>query len=86
MGKRTRHDGDCTIYASLINGNPTDGICVCGYGWQCVYRDGDWSNMFSKERLEEIKKNRPKMTKEVLDSLPQWMQDILEEDDIKDLE
>ena len=50
-GVRARHDGDCTIYGSLINGTPLDGICTCGYGWECV-RDGDWSKMFSQEWLE----------------------------------
>ena len=49
---RTCHDGDCTIYASIIEGKHieyTDGICTCGYGWECV-RHGDWSKMFSKAR------------------------------------
>jgi len=50
---KTRHDGDCTIYASLINGNPEDGICTCGYGHQ-LKRRGDYSEMYSKERLEKI--------------------------------
>ncbi len=45
----TQHSGDCTIYRSLINGSPTDGICTCGYGWTLV-RQGDWSQMYSDER------------------------------------
>lgn len=46
---RTRHDGDCTIYASLNNGRPYDGICTCGFGWQQI-RKGDYSQIYSKER------------------------------------
>ena len=48
------HAGDCTIYASLINGTPLDGICTCGYGWRCVRRS-DWDNMFSVEWLKANK-------------------------------
>ena len=50
---KTGHAGDCTIYASLCNGNAYDGICTCGYGWQVVRKDGDESEMFSKERTEK---------------------------------
>jgi len=45
---KTKHDGDCTIYSSLINGSPENGICTCGYGWQRV-REGNWSEMYSRE-------------------------------------
>ncbi len=45
------HAGDCTIYRAMINQNPTDGICTCGYGWEQV-RKGDWSKMFSEERKD----------------------------------
>ena len=31
---KKRHDGDCTVYAALLNGFPTDGICTCGYAHQ----------------------------------------------------
>jgi len=44
------HAGDCTIYASLHNGNPTDGVCTCGYGWRIVRATGDHGCMFSEER------------------------------------
>ena len=47
------HAGDCTVYAALFNGSPTDGICTCGFGWQHV-RKGDWSFMYSQERLSLI--------------------------------
>jgi len=53
-GSATGHAGDCTIYASLINGTPLDGICTCGYGWECVRHD-DWDKMFSAEWLEANK-------------------------------
>jgi len=46
---RDGHDGDCTIYASLINNSPTDGICTCGYGWRQV-RKSNWDHMYSEER------------------------------------
>lgn len=49
------HAGDCTIYAALINGTPLDGICTCGYGWECV-RHSDWDKMFSAEWLEANKR------------------------------
>jgi len=49
----TRHYGDCTIYSSLINGNPEDGICVCGYGWQEAYK-GDSSYMYSAELMKKL--------------------------------
>lgn len=51
---RRQHDGDCTIYSSLVNGSALDGICTCGYGWECV-RHGDWEKMFSDEWLEARK-------------------------------
>ena len=56
---RTDHDGDCTIYASIIEGKHiecTDGICTCGYGWEQV-RKGDWSKMFSYDLKEREAKD-----------------------------
>lgn len=47
------HSGDCTIYASMCNGEPTDGICTCGYGLRKV-REGDWSQVYSKEHPKSI--------------------------------
>lgn len=45
-----KHSGDCTIYASMVNGEATDGICTCGYGLR--QRDkGDLASMYSMERL-----------------------------------
>jgi len=52
---KTKHDGDCTIYASLDNENPEDGICTCGYGHQ---RRGDESEMYSRELQEELRFRR----------------------------
>lgn len=46
----SKHDGDCTIYSCLLNGNPEDGICTCGYGRQQV-RKLDYSKMYSEERV-----------------------------------
>lgn len=63
------HAGDCTIYAALINGSPTDGICTCGYGWSIVSKgDGDWSEMYSEElsnKLIEKQRGRKPMTEEI---------------------
>lgn len=33
---RIIHYGDCTIFSSLANQNPWDGICTCGAGWRAV--------------------------------------------------
>lgn len=54
--KMTKHEGDCTIYSSMINGRPTDGICTCGYSHQLTW-DGDYSEMYSEERLEFMRKS-----------------------------
>jgi len=35
---KTRHDGDCSIYAVLSNKRPEDGICTCGYGHQLIVK------------------------------------------------
>lgn len=49
----TRHDGDCTWYASLTNGSSMDGICTCGYGWTVFVDSGgvDQSQLYSQERI-----------------------------------
>ena len=44
-----KHDGDCTIFASILNNNPTDGICTCGYGLSLI-RKLNGSQIFSDER------------------------------------
>jgi hypothetical protein len=49
-----KHDGDCSIYSSLLNGRPTDGICTCGYGFECE-RQCDVSQMYSDEKLDDMK-------------------------------
>jgi len=49
------HSGDCTIYSAVLNNRPEDGICTCGYGWTLV-REGDWSEMYSKERATAMSK------------------------------
>ena len=56
---KTKNDADCSIYSSLSNGNPEDGICTCGYGHQLVGKGrGDYSEMYSKELWEKIRKER----------------------------
>ena len=46
---RTKHSGDCHIYSDLINGNPEDGVCTCGFGLQLLSETGDQSEMYSDE-------------------------------------
>ena len=49
-----KHDGNCTIYSSMTNERPTDGICICGAGLR-QSRGGlmsDVSQLYSPERLE----------------------------------
>ncbi len=51
---KTRHDGDCTIYSSLSNRMPEDGICTCGYGHQ-LKGEADRSEMYSEELKEKFR-------------------------------
>jgi hypothetical protein len=46
------HAGDCTIYAALINGQPSNGVCTCGYG-HYMWRKGHIEHMFSEDRLNK---------------------------------
>lgn len=55
MSRLKKHAGDCTIYASLINRKPTDGICTCGYGLQ-QKREGDFSQTYSNELEKKLEK------------------------------
>jgi hypothetical protein len=54
---KTDHDGDCTIYSSLINQRPEDGICTCGYGWELA-RSGDRSELYSEELTQKLERGR----------------------------
>lgn len=68
---KIRHDGDCTIYACLHEKSPPEhGICTCGYGWQLV-REGDWSQMYSKELQGKLEKEAKEkgLTKPIEDIL-----------------
>lgn len=50
-----RHDGDCTVYASLDNGNATDGICTCGFKLERIRNDDltrDWPE-WKKNMLQQ---------------------------------
>ena len=52
---RSKHDGDCTIYAVLENiGMPEAGICTCGYGHQYRYKNGDDKEMYSEQLLKKM--------------------------------
>ena len=49
---KTKHDGDCHIYSSVIHGLPFDGICTCGFALQ-VQREGrgdEYKYITSSER------------------------------------
>lgn len=50
---KTNHDGDCSIYACLDNGNPDDGICTCGYGHE-QRRECNCNAMYSKELQDKL--------------------------------
>ena len=56
--KKTRHDGDCTIYAVLENiGMPEAGICTCGYGHQYRYENaGDDKELYSQQLREKLER------------------------------
>lgn len=55
MVEKTRDDGDCSIYSSLVNGRPEDGICTCGYGrLALMYEGGNDKEMYSDELREKI--------------------------------
>ncbi|MBS3077328.1 hypothetical protein J4233_03580 [Candidatus Pacearchaeota archaeon] len=57
--KKTRHDGDCSIYAAIRNNIPETGICTCGYGLQYLRQtSGDNSEMYSKELNEKLARER----------------------------
>ena len=56
MSEMKDHEGDCSIYSSMLNGGPEDGICTCGYGYKYSRaNEGDRDKMFSEERLEFIR-------------------------------
>lgn len=56
MTRKARHDGNCTIYAALANGNPEDGICTCGYA-RGRKGEGDYiTSLYSPELLKKLEK------------------------------
>ena len=57
---KTQHDGDCTIYASLLGNSPVDGVCTCGYAHE-QKREVNPNYMelaFSEEKLKELNNGR----------------------------
>lgn len=53
---KTRHDGDCSIYAASDNKElPESGICTCGYGHWLRGEASDDSKMYSGRLLEKLK-------------------------------
>ncbi len=53
---KSRHDGNCHFYSSVINGRPFDGICTCGFGLQvmCEARGDSYIYLTSVERAESV--------------------------------
>lgn len=49
------HSVDCTIYASIHNQLPTDGICTCGYGLKILKKYNNDSKIYSEERSKAMK-------------------------------
>lgn len=37
---KTKHDGDCSLFSSVKNGNLTDGICTCGFAHDLIGQGG----------------------------------------------
>jgi len=59
--KLSQHSGDCSVYASLHNGRPEDGVCTCGYGLQVMRETGDNKELCSEElkgKLIEVARTR----------------------------
>lgn len=70
--RKTRHEGDCSIYSSLCNGMPEDGICTCGYGAQIMREKGSFREMYSKElKVRRIRKNpmSPEQQEQMIEEL-----------------
>lgn len=44
----SKHDSDCTIYASGFNDNPTAGVCTCGFGLRHMRKTGSDKYLFEK--------------------------------------
>lgn len=64
--RMTKHDGDCSIYTPLvevneggikrlIQRNPEDGICTCGYAHQQRFSNGYSPLMYSQQIVEILK-------------------------------
>lgn len=66
---KTKHDGDCTIYAVLDNGNPTDGICTCGYGAD-MRRKCNYDYIYSQELRDKLLAEKYPQTHKIPDLSP----------------
>ena len=54
--EKTKHDGDCKIYAALENpDNCLNGVCICGYGKQILKKQESYREMCSQELLDELR-------------------------------
>ena len=65
---RKHHDGDCMFYASLCNGNPTDGICTCGYAHDLLW-NGDHAGYWEQHISAERKAQLPQYTEEEIEEM-----------------
>ena len=54
MNKKTKHDGDCSIFAAIDNGTPDCGVCTCGYGIQGMREDAGIEELYSSERISAL--------------------------------
>jgi len=86
--EKIKHDGDCTIYSSLCNGNPEDGICTCGAGWKKVRKTGNPFYLYSDELIEKKREDGEWLNEEELSQVASITKEngFLTEESIKKLE
>lgn len=66
---KPKHAGDCTIYSSLCNQRPTDGICTCGYALRKQREVGEEDDFYSEERKATMPQLSPEEQKAAEDLL-----------------
>ncbi len=88
---KKQHDGDCSIYSSLCNNRPEDGICTCGYYHENQHLIGEkqvelyslelQKKMFMKNGGEKEYRHRCNMVKEffgIIENPQEYIDKMLE--------